>query len=236
MFSNYQGTRYFDTRTFTRQKKRLNSNTNGLSDLDYQKVQILEITSPKQKVNLMSFQSVGFPVDNTTSCRNFIIDSSPSNSLCSYVSDDATSLITSGDFSNVSYFINNANDLTLQFNELDLKRIDETRCSSSTDTSQNSTAKRTLTHNDMFSNTAIVGKNNVSGDTTISPNDELNNTHTIPTVNRTFEKDFKLNSTFDKRLEDTFEEISGKIAHSNYAVHRNADKYDGLNRKYSRLF
>lgn len=179
------------------------------------------------------FQSVGFPVDNTTSCRNFIIDSSPSNSLCSYMSDDATSLITSGDFSNVSYFINNANDITLQFNEMDLKRIDETRCSSSTDNSPNSTAKRTLTHNETLSNTTIVGKNNVSGDM-ISPSDELNNTHTIPAANRTFGKELKTNSTFEKKLEDTFEEISGKISHSaDFVLPRKVDKYDGLNRKYS---
>lgn len=150
--------------------------------------------------------------------------------------DDATSLITSGDFSNVSYFINNANDLTLQFNELDLKRIDETRCSSSTDTSQNSTAKRTLTPNDIFSNTTIVGKTNVSGDATLSPNDELNSTHTIPTANRTFEKELKLNSTFDKRLDDTFEEIGGKIAHSDFLAPRNANKYDSMNRKCFQTF
>lgn len=178
--------------------------------------------------NLILFQSVG----NLTSSRNFIIDSSPSNSLCSYMSDDATSLITSGDFSNVSYFINNANDITLQFNDLDLKRIDETRCSSSTDTSHNSTAKRTLTHNETNSNTTIVGTNNVSGDTTVSPKDEMNYTHTIPTANRTFEKGFKMNSTFEKKLEDTFEEISGKIAHSDFVVPCNVDKYDCLNSKY----
>ncbi len=170
-------------------------------------------------------------MDNQTSCRNFIFDSSPSNSLCSYVSDDATSLITSGDFSNVSYFINNANDITLQFNELDLKRSDETRCSSSTDTSQNTTVPKIVTHNELLSNTTIVGKNNVPGDTAISPNDELNYTHTIPAANRTFEKEFKMNSTFEKKLEDTFEEISGKIAHSKIGAPRNVDKYDCLNSK-----
>lgn len=149
------------------------------------------------------------------------------------MSDDATSLITSGDFSNVSYFINNANDITLQFNELDLKRADQTRCSSSTDTSQNSTAKRTLTHNEIVLNTTVVGINNVSGDTTISPKDELNHTHTIPTANRTFEKEFKLNSTFEKKLDDTFDEISGKIARPDFLVPRNVDKYDCMNCKYT---
>ncbi|XP_037028814.1 uncharacterized protein LOC119069052 isoform X1 [Bradysia coprophila] len=204
-------TRYFDTRTFTRQKKRLNSTTNGLSDLDYPK-------------------SVGFPVDNNqSSCRNFIIDSSPSNSLCSYASDDATSLITSGDFSNVSYFINNANDITLQFNELDLKRADDTHSSSSTDTSHNSTAKRIGTHNEFLSNTMMVRKSSVSGDITISPKDERNCTHTVPTANRTFEKEFKLNSTFEKKFDDTFDEISGKIAHTGFVVPRKLDKYDNLN-------
>lgn len=170
-------------------------------------------------------------MDNTT-CRNFIFDSSPSNSLCSYVSDDATSLITSGDFSNVSYFINNANDITLQLKELDLKRTDETQCSSSTDTSNNSTANITATHNEIISNTTIVGNSN---DTTLSPNDELNYTHTVPTANRTFEKEFKMNSTFDKNLEDTFEEIGGKIAHSDFLVPRKVDKYDCMNCKCFRL-
>lgn len=205
-------TRYFDTRTFTRQKKRLNSTTNGLSDLDYPK-------------------SVGFPVDNQSSCRNFIIDSSPSNSLCSYASDDATSLITSGDFSNVSYFINNANDITLQFNELDLKRTDDIHCSSSTDTSHNSTAKRIgSSHNEFLLNTTMVRKSSVSGgDSTISPKDERNCTHTVPTANRTFEKEFKLNSTFEKKFDDTFEEISGKIAHKEFVMPRTLDKYDSLN-------
>lgn len=160
--------------------------------------------------------------------RNFIIDSSPSNSLCSYVSDDATSLITSGDFSNVSYFINNANDLTLQFNELDLKQTEETRCSSSTDTSLNSTAKRNVT---------IVGKDDMSGDTTLSLNNELNYTHTIPTANRTFEREVKMNSTFEKVFTDTFEEIGGKIPQSDFIVPQlMTDKYDSLNSKSPKTF
>lgn len=171
-------------------------------------------------------------MDNTTSCRNFIFDSSPSNSLCSYISDDATSLITSGDFSNVSYFINNANDITLQFNELDLKRnSDDTTCS--TDTSQNSTAKRTLTHNDITKNTTIVGRNEkkISDNIATSPTDQINETHNISTANRTFEKPYTANSTFNKKLDDTFEEISGKIAHTNFLVPHDVDKYERLNCK-----
>lgn len=173
-------------------------------------------------------------MDNQSSGRNFIIDSSPSNSLCSYASDDATSLITSGDFSNVSYFINNANDITLQFNELDLKRADDTHCSSSTDTSHNSTAKRIPTHNECVMNTTMVRKSSGSGDVTFSPKeDERNCTHTVlpPTANRTFEKESKMNSTYDRRFDDTFEEISGKIAHTEFVVPRKLDKYDGLNSK-----
>ncbi|KAJ6637672.1 hypothetical protein Bhyg_10403 [Pseudolycoriella hygida] len=202
-------TKYFDTRTFTRQKKRLNSTSNGLSDLDYQK-------------------SVGFPVENTSG-RNFILDSSPSNSLCSYMSDDATSLITSGDFSNVSYFINNANDLTLQFNDLDLKKMDDTRGSSSTDTSLNSTAKRTITHNDLLCNTTIIENADAPGDGIVSPNDVLNSTRTIPTTNRTFEKESNMNMTFDKSLDDTFQELSGKIAKLDLLVPHVPDKYDSAN-------
>lgn len=171
-------------------------------------------------------------MDNQSTCRNFIIDSSPSNSLCSYASDDATSLITSGDFSNVSYFINNANDITLQFNDLDLKRTDDTHCSSSTDTSQNSTAKRIVTHNEFLSNTTMLRKSSMSGgDITISPKDERNCTHTVPTANRTFEKELKMNSTFDKKFDDTFEEISGKIGHTEFVMPRELDKYDSLNSK-----
>lgn len=181
----------------------------------------------KTKSNLI-FQSSGFSVDNQTSRRHFIIDSSPSNSLCSYASDDATSLITSGDFSNVSYFINNANDITLQFNELDLKRTDETRCSNSSDASNNSTTKRTVTYNELIPNATTVGKHNGTGDTGMSPTDERNCTRTI--ANRTFEKDFKLNATFEKRLDDTFEEIGGKIAHSEFAVPKTTvEKYDCSN-------